>query len=191
MKRYALLLLLCASLHAQSIFSFLAPVTSLSQCVWPASVSVGTAVCTIVTGPNSTLLAFAANGGPFVVPEQGPAGATGPVGPSGAQGIAGAAGPPGAVGPEGPQGQAGITGAPGAQGPQGIPGQTGATGVAGAQGPIGLTGQQGAQGVPGPPGPGLTQSTILFVSISCPKGSGTVPAGFTATNCTITVTNVN
>lgn len=98
---------------------------------------------------------------------QGPAGATGPMGPSGPQGATGpggADGDQGATGPTGPQGPQGFTGPSGSQGttgptgPSGTPGSNGATGPTGPSGPagsngaMGHTGPQGVQGNPGPTG---------------------------------------
>lgn len=77
---------------------------------------------------------------------QGPAGATGPVGP---QGPAGATGPAGPAGPRGATGATGPAGAPGATGPAGA---TGPQGPAGPQGPSGAAGPQGPQGAQGPAG---------------------------------------
>ncbi|MCP5020889.1 MAG: collagen-like protein, partial [bacterium] len=70
----------------------------------------------------------------------------GPVGPAGADGVAGA------VGPQGPIGPAGANGAVGAMGPQGPQGSAGQNGAVGAQGPQGATGSQGPTGATGPQG---------------------------------------
>jgi hypothetical protein len=90
----------------------------------------------------------------------GPAGATGAIGPQGPIGLTGPSGATGAIGPQGPiglTGPAGATGAIGPQGPIGLTGPSGATGAIGPQGPIGLTGPAGATGAIGPQGPiGLT-----------------------------------
>ena len=99
--------------------------------------------------------------GPQGIP--GPAGAMGATGPQGPQGIAGPAGATGATGPQGPQGiagPAGATGATGPQGPQGIAGPAGATGATGSQGPQGIPGPAGTTGATGPQGPqGITGPT--------------------------------
>ena len=75
--------------------------------------------------------------------QQGPAGAAGAKGDTGAQGLAGPAGPAGAkgdTGAQGPAGPAGPAGAKGDTGPQGPAGPTGATGPIGATGATGATG---------------------------------------------------
>jgi hypothetical protein len=77
----------------------------------------------------------------------GPAGATGPQGPIGLTGPAGATGATGPQGPIGLTGPAGATGATGPQGPIGLTGPAGATGATGPQGPIGLTGPAGNDGL--------------------------------------------
>ena len=87
-------------------------------------------------------------------------GATGPTGPTGAQGLAGPTGPAGAqgvIGPTGPTGAQGVTGPIGPAGAQGVIGPTGPTG---AQGVIGPTGPTGAQGITGPTGPTGAQGVI-------------------------------
>lgn len=63
--------------------------------------------------------------------QTGPAGATGPVGPSGVTGASGA------PGPEGPTGATGAPGPSGPPGPSGVPGPSGAAGPSGATGPSG------------------------------------------------------
>jgi hypothetical protein len=81
------------------------------------------------------------------------AGAIGPQGPVGQQGVAGPAGSQGAVGPQGDTGPVGPTGPQGPQGEQGLIGATGAQGPQGDTGPMGPTGPQGSQGDTGPIGP--------------------------------------
>jgi len=55
--------------------------------------------------------------------------------------------------------------------------------------PAGQTGATGSQGQPGPPG--VVTGTTLTVTLSCPKGKGSIPAGFGPTkNCIISVTGV-
>jgi len=76
----------------------------------------------------------------------GPAGATGPAGPTGPVGAMGPVGPTGSAGPTGP------VGAPGPQGSVGPAGPTGPQGIAGAAGPQGLKGDTGATGLQGPKG---------------------------------------
>jgi len=79
------------------------------------------------------------------------------------QGPQGAKGDTGATGAQGPKGDTGATGATGAQGPKG---DTGATGATGAQGPKGDTGAQG------PPGTtGTLTCTSHFNDISIPAHS--------------------
>lgn len=101
-------------------------------------------------------------------PEIGP---QGPIGLTGAQGVAGAQGPqgiqglPGANGSQGAtgaQGVAGAKGATGANGSQGATGATGATGANGAQGVAGAKGATGANGLAGAQGvAGTNGSTII------------------------------
>jgi len=64
------------TVQAQSSYAFLAPVTSLQACAWPSGMTTGFALCPI-TANGSTVVAFAASGGPFTVPSQGPGGAAG------------------------------------------------------------------------------------------------------------------
>ncbi len=107
-----------------------------------------------------------AGGQPVIDPETGEwlgpseMGATGPTGPTGADGAAGPAGPTGLTGQVGPTGPEGVAGPPG---PQGVAGSDGLPGPTGAQGPIGPTGPQGAMGPAGPTGPqgvaGVTGAT--------------------------------
>ncbi len=71
----------------------------------------------ITADPTATTLVVTTDGDSVIqVPQQGPAGAAGPVGP---QGLTGAIGPIGQTGPAGPQGTAGPVGLVGATGPQG------------------------------------------------------------------------
>jgi hypothetical protein len=67
-------------------------------------------------------------------------GISGPVGPTGPQGVTGPTGPQGVTGPTGPQGVTGPTG------PQGVTGPTGPQGVTGPTGPQGVTGPTGPTG---------------------------------------------
>ncbi len=98
-----------------------------------------------------------------VVRDFAPAGATGAVGETGAQGNTGLTGVTGAVGNTGANGNTGMTGATGvtgAQGNTGATGETGAIGNTGAQGNTGLTGNTGAIGNTGAQGnTGLTGNT--------------------------------
>jgi hypothetical protein len=87
------------TVEAQSPFTFLPPVTSLSACAWPQGVTVGTALCPISQNGVASI-AFAVNGGAFMVPS----------GPPGAQGQPGQSGAPGQNGLQGPQGPAGPPG---------------------------------------------------------------------------------
>lgn len=90
----------------------------------------------------------------------------------GPRGLDGADGQPGATGPQGAQGQPGVQGQPGANG---------------AQGPSGATGPAGPQGPMGPVGPASKVVLPLTnITVSCPKGKGTIPAGFVSKGCTIT-----
>jgi hypothetical protein len=66
---------------------------------------------------------------------------------TGPQGPQGDPGPAGAAGAQGPQGIQGPAGAAGAQGPQGIQGPAGAAGAQGIQGPAGAAGAQGPAGI--------------------------------------------
>lgn len=120
---------------------------------------------------------------------QGPQGLQGAPGATGAQGPAGADGAPGVQGPQGPKGDTGAQGLPGATGPMGPAGPQGLQGAQGMQGLQGLTGAtgpqgpQGAQGLQGPAGPPI--SLPIKVNITCPKGTGTIPAGFVSKGCTL------
>ena len=120
--------------------------------------------------------------GPQGIP--GPAGAMGATGPQGPQGIAGPAGATGATGPQGPQGiagPAGATGATGPQGPQGIAGPAGATGATGPQGPQGIAGPAGATGATGPQGPQGIAGPAGATGATGPQGPQGIagPAGAT------------
>ncbi|MGL5753134.1 MAG: hypothetical protein ACRCXT_21505, partial [Paraclostridium sp.] len=79
----------------------------------------------------------------IVITEIGGVGATGPIGPTGEQGIQGPIGPTGEQGIQGPIGPIGPTGEQGIQGPIGPIGPTGEQGIQGPIGPIGPTGEQG------------------------------------------------
>ena len=128
----------------------------------------GTAGQVLSTTGSGTLtwttgLAGGASGPQGPIGLTGPAGATGATGPQGPTGLTGPTGATGATGPQGPTGLTGPTGATGATGPQGqigLTGPVGATGATGPQGPIGLTGPAGSTGATGPQGPiGLTGPT--------------------------------
>ena len=75
-----------------------------------------------------------------------PAGATGPAGLPGADGLIGPVGPAGITGADG------ATGAPGPTGANGLVGPAGPTGTTGADGPTGPAGTGGAIGATGPTG---------------------------------------
>ncbi len=141
----------------------------------PATIAIGT-VTTGAPGTDATVT----NGGTsenvilnFTIPQ----GVTGPTGPQGEPGIAGA------TGPTGPQGEPGIAGATGPTGPQGEPGVAGATGPAatftvnptqtaapGENGNVEIAGTDGAytltftvpQGPTGPTGNGLAAYGGLY-----------------------------
>lgn len=91
---------------------------------------------------------------------QGPQGATGSKGDTGATGLQGPKGDPGAKGD---------TGATGIQGPKGDKGDTGATGVQGPKGDtgVGIQGSKGDQGIQGPKGDTGTQGNP---GLTGPKG---------------------
>ncbi len=97
---------------------------------------------------------------------------TGPMGPQGLQGSAGA---------QGPTGLQGAAGSPGAQGPQGVQGATGATGAQGPQGPAGTNGQTGATGPQGPVGPQGPQGIQGPIGIQGPAGTDGAPGATGAT----------
>ncbi|MBM3724800.1 MAG: hypothetical protein FJW40_05185 [Acidobacteria bacterium] len=100
-------------------------------------------------GPPGLTGAAGAAGPPGPAGIPGPPGATGTTRPAGPQGPPGAIGTTGPAGPQGPPGAIGVTGP---AGPQGPPGATGTTGPAGPQGPPGATGTTGPAGPQGPPG---------------------------------------
>ena len=83
------------------------------------------------------------------------------------------------TGPQLAQGPQGIQGVPGPSGATGANGATGAQGIAGPQGPMGSTGQPGPAGPQGPSG--TAAGTTVSATITCPKASGSVPNGWTAT----------
>jgi hypothetical protein len=109
---------------------------------------------------------------------------TGPVGPAGPQGVAGAKGD---TGPAGPQGVAGAKGDTGPAGPQGPKGDTGSAGAIGPAGP---------RGAIGPQGPGGTAHTTILTgdlvlhptqqgsasTASCPPGTTLSGGGFDVTD---------
>ena len=108
----------------------------------------------------------------------GPAGVAGPKGATGATGPAGVAGPKGATGATGPAGVAGPKGATGATGPAGVAGPKGATGATGLVGPAGPKGATGATGPAGPPGASSAfvvhcGPNVFLQSIVCPGNNGT------------------
>jgi hypothetical protein len=149
----------------------------------------GNGMTSVTDNGNGTLTFTYDNGSTYTTPIlsgiQGPAGATGPVGPAGPTGATGAQGPTGltgATGPQGPIGLTGATGATGAQGPTGLTGATGpqgpigltgATGATGAQGPTGLTGPTGPQGPIGLTGPAGATGLTGAIGATGPQG----PAG--------------
>jgi hypothetical protein len=122
---------------------------------------------------------LAAQGGSGVQGVAGPVGATGAMGVAGPQGVVGLTGAQGVPGPQGPAGAQGLTGANGAVGPQGpqglqgVAGQAGAQGIVGPAGPIGLQGIAGMAGPSGPTGPigfnGTTGATgptgLIFMGV--------------------------
>ena len=83
---------------------------------------------------------------------QGYQGLTGPQGSQGSQGTTGAQGNQGFQGYQGTQGSQGVQGYQGAQGSQGYQGTTGAQGTQGVQGTQGYQGNQGVQGAQGSQG---------------------------------------
>jgi len=99
-------------------------------------------------------------------------GASGPQGPIGLTGPAGATG---ATGPQGPTGLTGPTGATGATGPQGPTGLTGATG---AQGPQGIQGVSGANGSDGKNT--LIKTTVENPGSNCESGGSKLEIGLDA-----------
>ena len=99
----------------------------------------------------------------------------------------------GIVGPAGPPGQAATvqigtvtTGSPGSQASVTNSGSSSAA-VLNFSIPAGQTGQQGPQGVPGN---GFAVGTVLTVTQQCPRGVGTIQAGWTSQNCTVTITAI-
>ena len=113
---------------------------------------------------------------------QGPIGLTGQqglIGPQGAAGIQGAIGSQGTIGLQGPQGVAGAAGA------AGIQGAIGPQGIVGIQGSVGPQGSQGIQGVPG-----VAVGKTLVGDVTCPKGNGTVNAGWKTTGCKFYITAI-
>ncbi len=87
---------------------------------------------------------------------QGPAGATGEIGPTGPAGLSGdtgVTGPEGDTGMSGPTGPIGETGLEGPKGDTGVKGATGPTGNTGIEGPWGYTGPTGPSGGTGMIGP--------------------------------------
>jgi hypothetical protein len=108
--------------------------------------------------------------------QQGPAGAPGPKGDTGAQGAPGPKGDTGAQGPQGAPGPKGDTGAQGPQGDTGAKGDTGAPGPKGDAGAQGPQGDPGAKGDPGPKGDTGPQGPKGDTGAQGPKGD-TGPAG--------------
>jgi hypothetical protein len=92
------------------------------------------------------------------------------------------------VGPQGPPGSAGSAGSQGVTGQAGPPGVQGNPGIQGIQGPQGQAGQPGQTGQPGQ---GLVVGSVLTLNLVCPKGKGTVTAGFTSKDCTATITAIH
>jgi hypothetical protein len=85
----------------------------------------------------------------------------------------------GATGPAGPTGAQGPTGATGPQGPIGT---TGATGAAGPQGPIGATGPQGPQGPAGASPAAMNAALLRWYSQSYSVGTQPYGMAFDGTN---------
>jgi hypothetical protein len=113
-------------------------------------------------------------------------GRPGPIGATGAQGLAGADGIDGADGATGAQGLVGADGATGAQGPAGATGPTGPPGATGAQGPAGATGSTGQTGPTGPAGLSgvevisetlLGPAAILSGTVDCSVGKTVIGGG--------------
>lgn len=191
MKKLLILLFLCAAAFGQT--PIVSPVVATpspgSPSVWlldivPAS---STSLCptlaqapSLLTGQTGVIrYCNLSDGSQMVDRNDGKGyvpvpGTVGPQGPSG---------PQGPIGPKGDKGDTGAQGAVGPQGPQGQTGQTGLTGATGPQGPIGPAGATGPQGPQGPQGPPI--SLPIKVNITCPKGTGTIPAGFISKGCTL------
>ena len=115
----------------------------------------------------------------------GPAGATGATGPQGPIGLTGPSGATGAIGPQGPIGLTGPSGSTGPQGPIGLTGPTGATGPIGPQGPLGLTGPTGPTGTTGTNGSNGINGTAVLNGTTAPTSVLGVNGDFyinTATN---------
>jgi hypothetical protein len=121
---------------------------------------------------TSSLTKFVCNGA---------VGATGPQGPIGLTGPAGATGATGPQGPIGLTGPAGATGATGPQGPIGLTGPAGATGATGPQGQIGLPGPTGATGPAGINGTNaLIKTTAEPAGSNCTNGGTKIETGLDA-----------
>jgi len=83
-----------------------------------------------------------------------------------------------------------LTGVQGPQGPAGPMGPPGPPGPTGAQGDTGASGPQGPTGPQGPPGIAAGQ-TVTFGPMKCPKGSGTIQAGWSNPGgCTAVIVSV-
>jgi hypothetical protein len=99
-----------------------------------------------VTTSHAAMLEIAIGGPIGATGATGLAGSTGVVGPTGAAGPSGATGSTGAVGPTRAAGPSGATGATGVVGPTGAAGPSGSSGATGAVGPTGAAGPSGATG---------------------------------------------
>jgi hypothetical protein len=123
--------------------------------------------------------------------------AQGPAGATGAQGLTGATGPGGATGSQGLRGDTGPAGATGSQGLRGDNGASGATGVQGTQGDTGPIGATGSQGATGPAGSLATPVQIISQPVDvpphvfspavhqdavCPQGDTAISGGYFISN---------
>ena len=129
---------------------------------------------------------YAQTAGSSIPGPQGPVGAQGPIGLTGATGAQGPQGLTGATGPQGPIGLTGATGSVGATGATGAQGPQGLTGATGPQGPIGLTGATGSVGATGAQGPQGPQGVAGTNGTNGTNGQNTLvntTAEPTGTNC--------
>jgi hypothetical protein len=93
-----------------------------------------------------------------------------------------------------PAGQSGSNGAPAS-----VTVGTTSTGAPGSQASVSNSGTpQNAifnftvpAGATGPPGTGFSVGTVITGVLSCPKGKGSVPVGFSTANCTFKITAIN
>ena len=111
---------------------------------------------------------------------QGPAGAQGPKGDTGATGAQGPKGDVGDTGPQGVTGPAGPKGDTGDTGPQGEAGAQGPAGADGATGPKGDTGDTGATGAQGPAGADGATGPVAAENLT----GTTLASGITASSLT-------